>query len=244
MVTSIGMSNVVWVLLLANWMLEGRWREKWLMARESRLLQAVGILFLLHIVGLLWTSNLPAGLHVVERLLPWMAVPLVVLTTHPPEERARQHILGIYVGTLVVVSIIGLVRWHTIPGLPYRDIVPFISHIRFALNVCMAIILLCSSERLTGGVRIVRYLLVLWFLAFLLLLRSYTAFVVLPLAALAVIWRLRHRWLWLAVLLSFLFYFPVVLWAQAVPLIGMMMLPKTCMYIWMILMFRKAEKET
>lgn len=52
------------------------------------------------------------------------------------------------------------------------------------------------------------------------------------------------RWLWLAVLLSFLFYFPVVLWAQAVPLIGMMMLPKTCMYIWMILMFRKAEKET
>ena len=51
------------------------------------------------------------------------------------------------------------------------------------------------------------------------------------------------RLLWLAVLLSFLFYFPVVLWAQTLPIIGMMMLPKTCMYIWMILMFRKVEKE-
>lgn len=51
---------------------------------------------------------------------------------------------------------------------------------------------------------------------------------------------LRH--LWLAVLLSFLFYFPVVLFAQQAPLIGMMMLPKTCMYIWMICMFRQAEK--
>ena len=45
------------------------------------------------------------------------------------------------------------------------------------------------------------------------------------------------RWLWLAVLLSFLFYFPVALFADALPIIGMMMLPKTCMYIWMMVMF-------
>ena len=46
--------------------------------------------------------------------------------------------------------------------------------------------------------------------------------------------------MWLAVTLSFLFYLPVVLWALAIPLIGMLMLPKTCMYIWMIVMFRKS----
>ena len=33
MVTSRGLSNVVWVMLLANWVLEGRWREKWQMAK-------------------------------------------------------------------------------------------------------------------------------------------------------------------------------------------------------------------
>lgn len=51
------------------------------------------------------------------------------------------------------------------------------------------------------------------------------------------------RLLWLAVSLSFLFYLPVVVWAQEIPLIGMLMLPKTCMYIWMILMFGETEKE-
>ena len=51
------------------------------------------------------------------------------------------------------------------------------------------------------------------------------------------------RLMWLAILLSFLFYFPVVLWAHVLPIIGMMMLPKTCMYIWMLCMFRKASKE-
>ena len=50
------------------------------------------------------------------------------------------------------------------------------------------------------------------------------------------------KWSWLAVTLSFLFYLPVVLWAQAAPIIGMLMLPKTCMYIWMIVMFIKAER--
>ena len=48
------------------------------------------------------------------------------------------------------------------------------------------------------------------------------------------------RLMWLAILLSFLFYFPVVLWAQAVPIIGMLMLPKTYMYIWMLCVFRSA----
>lgn len=48
--------------------------------------------------------------------------------------------------------------------------------------------------------------------------------------------------MWLAITLSFLFYLPVVLFAQTMPMIGMLMLPKTCMYVWMIVMFKKAGK--
>lgn len=42
--------------------------------------------------------------------------------------------------------------------------------------------------------------------------------------------------MWLAILLSYLFYIPVVLWANKNPKIGMMMLPKTCTYIWILIM--------
>ena len=48
--------------------------------------------------------------------------------------------------------------------------------------------------------------------------------------------------MWLAITLSFLFYIPVVLFAQTMPMIGMLMLPKTCMYVWMIVMIKKAGK--
>ena len=41
--------------------------------------------------------------------------------------------------------------------------------------------------------------------------------------------------MWLAIVLSFGFYIPVVLFADAVPMIGMLMIPKTCAYVWAVL---------
>lgn len=43
------------------------------------------------------------------------------------------------------------------------------------------------------------------------------------------------RWMWLTIVLSFGFYIPVVLWADAVPMVGMLMIPKTCAYVWTVL---------
>lgn len=40
--------------------------------------------------------------------------------------------------------------------------------------------------------------------------------------------------MWLAVVLSFVCYLPVVLLVHRCPKVGMLMLPKTCMYVWMV----------
>ena len=50
------------------------------------------------------------------------------------------------------------------------------------------------------------------------------------------------RWMWLTIVLSFGFYIPVVLWADAVPMIGMLMIPKTCAYVWTVLIGYSAMK--
>lgn len=44
-----------------------------------------------------------------------------------------------------------------------------------------------------------------------------------------------YRFMWLTIVLSFAFYVPVVLWADQVPLVGTLMIPKTCAYVWTIL---------
>jgi len=40
--------------------------------------------------------------------------------------------------------------------------------------------------------------------------------------------------MWLTIVLSFGFYLPVVLLADRIPMIGMLMIPKTCAYVWTV----------
>lgn len=40
--------------------------------------------------------------------------------------------------------------------------------------------------------------------------------------------------MWLTIVLSFAFYIPVVLWADTFPLVGILMIPKTCAYVWTV----------
>ncbi len=51
------------------------------------------------------------------------------------------------------------------------------------------------------------------------------------------------RWMWLTIMLSFGFYIPVVLWADTIPMIGMLMIPKTCAYVWTVLIGYSAMKK-
>lgn len=51
------------------------------------------------------------------------------------------------------------------------------------------------------------------------------------------------RWMWLTIVLSFGFYIPVVLWADTIPAMGMLMIPKTCAYVWTVLMGYYAMKK-
>lgn len=40
--------------------------------------------------------------------------------------------------------------------------------------------------------------------------------------------------MWLTIVLSFAFYIPVVLFADTIPMVGMLMIPKTCAYVWTV----------
>ena len=50
-------------------------------------------------------------------------------------------------------------------------------------------------------------------------------------------------WMWLTIVLSFGFYIPVVLWAEADPIIGMLMIPKACAYVWTVMIGYNAMKK-
>lgn len=52
----------------------------------------------------------------------------------------------------------------------------------------------------------------------------------------------RFRFMWLAIVLSFGFYIPVVIWASTISWLGALMIPKTLCYVWIVLMGYKEFK--
>ena len=54
----------------------------------------------------------------------------------------------------------------------------------------------------------------------------------------------EFKYMWLTIVLSFGFYIPVVLLADTIPMLGMLMIPKTCAYVWTVLIgFHSMKKE-
>lgn len=182
------MMNLAWTLLLVNWVFERGFRRKFSDFPSNGLLHLAILYFLISALSLAWTSDLPRGLDALRQVLPILVVPLVVLTSKPLTAAQWRIVVTGFVGTLFVVTVIGFVRWLTIPDLPYRQIVPFISHIRFSLNLVFAICLLLFSllkafDRhtllSTPIISTLSILLSLWFLFYLFLLQSYTGLIIL-----------------------------------------------------------------
>ena len=188
-VTSKFMMNLAWTLLFANWVVEWDMKRKFADFPRNGLLHFAILLFLLPLVGLIWCDNLTSGLGVVRQSLPLIAIPLVVLTSQPLTKNQWRIVAVGYIGTLTVVTVIGIIRWLTLPDLPYRKIVPYISHIRFSLNLVLAICImfgavLTQATRPHSGWRATAktalcVLLTIWFLFFLVLIQSYTGLIIL-----------------------------------------------------------------
>ena len=50
------------------------------------------------------------------------------------------------------------------------------------------------------------------------------------------------RWMWFTIVLSFGCYLPVVLFAETIPVMGALMIPKTCAYLWAVVIGFRAMK--
>lgn len=196
------------ILLAVNWALEWDMRNKLRRAKESPLLWFFLLLTGVHLIWMIPSQNIAYGFDDLFRKLPMLAIPLVVLTSRPLNKKQIEMLFFCLVTTVFIAAIVGRVRLHTIPDIAYRDL-PFISHIRFALNIVLSLVLIVAYlhrmfprqpyQRQGAGTALGRWVMTallvvvaISLLQFLLIIRSYTGFVILLVIAivlLATYWR-------------------------------------------------------
>lgn len=149
---------------------------------RNKAAMAIAGIWLLHVIGLLWTSDLAEGWKDVRIKLPLLVLP-VILSGQPSLSRRQFRIvtdtflLALLGGTLVSMAV--LMGWIDRPVQTVRDVFIFgISHIRFSLFLCVGVYLisdrLLKKEINTIGRRLGLVLLACWFLVFLYVTESIT----------------------------------------------------------------------
>lgn len=136
-------------ILLGNWLLEGRFREKWMMLKSNPVFWVLGVLFLWHVLGLAYSSNLKAGLDDVRIKIPLLLLPILFFSSPAITRRELKWILlAFIIGCLINVSWCLFYYYTKLGNQPIRQASRFMSHIRLSLflNVAFIAIYWCFRE--------------------------------------------------------------------------------------------------
>jgi hypothetical protein len=139
------LSNVVMsvgtIWIIANWLIEGNFKTKWIRFKGNKPLIAISILFIWLFISFAWSSNLQYGIKDLANKLPFVVIPLVVGTREPIKQKNYTFLLYLFLVSLTVTTIINFFYYKNSPLKDIRQMSMFISHIRLGMLLCLGIFL-------------------------------------------------------------------------------------------------------
>lgn len=160
------------------------------------------LIYFVHILGLLYTSDLNYAVKDLRIKLPLLLLPLIISTMKPIKSRRFRLIMIIYSLAVLISTVISAFDFLTNQYMDIREISAFISPIRLGLNVSFAFFIMVyfifHERKFTSWQTIGFIVMAVWFLAFLFLLEAVTSIVIILFVSIGyLIWRLfNSMFLW------------------------------------------------
>lgn len=167
-------------ILAGNWLLEGRFLQKWENFTRNKEQQLLLSFLPVVLIGFLWTENFEYALKDARIKFPLFLLPFVIGSSSKIEKKEWKILLFVYLATLVLLYLsslgkyFGLFNDHEIQD--KRELSIFISHIRYGLNLLMGSLLAFFNRKIFGDrFQYAMVLISLILFSSLLILQLYTA---------------------------------------------------------------------
>ncbi len=165
--------------IAGNWLVEQKFKQKFSLLKSQPALLLFLSVFLIHVIGMFYSTNWGYGLHDLKIKLPLLGIPIVIATSEKLSPQKIKiillfYILGVFAGTLISYG--AYLGFFGFEYVDVREISFIISHIRFALYIVLAVaILLFSFSQLENiKLKVAAVTLILWLHFFLIVLQAYT----------------------------------------------------------------------
>lgn len=170
--------SVAQFILVGNWLWEGNFRNKWQTIKSNKLIWVLLSIYLLHVVGVLWSTDLAYAAKDLRIKLPLLALPILIGTSAPLDFKRFRILLLLFAGAVFAGTVVSMYYYLGFSGEHIYDpryLSRFISHIRFSLLIVISIIallwmILLQGNRFSVIVKLLMALAILWFSAFLFIL--------------------------------------------------------------------------
>jgi len=140
------------------------------------------LIYIIHLIGLLYTSDMNYALKDLRVKLPLILLPVVISTMEKINSKNFRILMLVYISAVFISTAISAFVFITDDYVDVRDISLLISPIRLGLNVSFAFFVLIYfifHERKFAMWQVVSFLiLALWFITFLFILESVTSIVI------------------------------------------------------------------
>ncbi len=134
-------TSVPQFILLGNWLLEGRFVEKWQRLKSNKIFWVLASVFLLHVIGLAYTKDLEAGLNDIRIKIPLLLLPLLIFSSPAITLKELKWIaLAFIVGCVCNVTWCLIYMYTKLGNQPIRHASRYMSHIRLSLLLNVAIV--------------------------------------------------------------------------------------------------------
>ena len=138
--------------------------------------------YLLHVVGLLWTSDFQYATRDLRVKLPILVMPFVLASMPSLDRKRFDLVLNVYVLSVFVATLFSFASYINHDYEDVREISRFISHIRFCLNIVFSIAVLgyfLVTRKEPWWNKMAQVILVLWFLYQIYIFESLSGYVIL-----------------------------------------------------------------
>lgn len=206
--TSNYMMSVSQMLLGVAWLLEGKFRERLRLLVQNPLFWAIFSIYLMHLAGLVHTSDFSYAWKDLRTKLPLFVLPFIIFSMPALNNKESRWLIWIHAITLTVTAIIGIILAYKEGYINYRYFSPGISHIRFSLNICLSIVLLFYEikQETLWGKRVPGLVFILFFLFYLTFYGATTGSVISVLITIAFLFyfisKKLPRWVFILLLLA------------------------------------------
>jgi hypothetical protein len=184
--------------LAGNWLLEGNFRAKWDKLKGNRALFLFLLIYPVHLIWMINTSDYIYGIHDLRIKLPLLILPLVIGTSDYLTEKKLRIVIFAFLTGCLLAGVLAVFRYTGIIPVnnpDVRNISGSLSHIRLALMVNLAFFLTLWMFKGANDkrFRLIMILFALWFLLFIFFLKSLTGLLVLLIVTLMLGWQESRR---------------------------------------------------